>query len=119
TVFSDTFEKLAERQSGHEVIVSFSDKVDKTLLTQLEGVAQVETLTTITGQSRFCLHYQNQGQDQNIDTHYASEVFELAVKQGWNLVELSPQTETLEQIFMDLVYSESKSDVEQLEAIDE
>ena len=100
TVFADSFAKLAERQTGHDVIVSFANKVVEKLLAEIAGVDQVEKLASQAQQSRYRLHYQ--GQNNNAD------VFQLAVKQGWELLELSPQTETLEQIFMNLVYSESK-----------
>jgi len=100
TVFSDSFAKLADRQHTNEVVVSFADDVDVSLLTQLKGVDQVEKINAQSNQSRYRLYYQKQ--------HNAADVFQLAVKQGWGLLELSPQTETLEQIFMNLVHSESK-----------
>ena len=108
TVFADSFAKLADKQTASEVIASFSDAVDVSLLQQLAGVENVEVLTAETNQCRYRLHYQAQ--------HNPSEVFQLAVKQGWNLLELSPQTETLEQIFMKLVYSESKSNASVIDA---
>jgi len=101
TVFSDSFVKLADRQSTSEVIVSFTDDVDVNLLNQLAGVEQVEALTSHANQSRYRLSYQG--------SNDSADIFQLAVKQGWTLLELSPQSETLEQIFMNLVYSESGS----------
>ena len=100
TVFSDSFDKLSERQSSSEVIVSFTDVVDVSLLKQLAGVTQVESLASKAKQSSYRIDYQG--------PHDTAEIFQLAVKQDWKLLELSPQTETLEQIFMNLVYSESK-----------
>ncbi len=98
TVFSDTFAKLAQRQTGHTVKVSFSEGIDVSLLEQLNGVDRVEKLQAQTNQYR--IHYQQQNEP--------AEIFKLAVKQGWELLELSTETESLEQIFMKLVYSDSK-----------
>ncbi len=115
TVFSDSFAKLADRQHTNEVVVSFADDVDVSLLAQLKGVDQVEKINAQSNQSRYRLDYQKQ--------HNAADVFQLAVKQGWGLLELSPQTETLEQIFMNLVHSEPKREskpvMEKQEAVDE
>lgn len=99
TVFSDSFAKLADRQNTSEVVVSFSNSVDVNLLSQLEGVTHVEALISDAKQYRYRIHYQ-------ADNDTAS-IFQLAVKQDWQLLELSPQTETIEQIFMNLVYSDS------------
>ncbi|MEH6457242.1 MAG: ABC transporter ATP-binding protein [Cocleimonas sp.] len=104
TVFSDSFDKLADRQSTSEVIVSFANDVDVSLLNELSGVEKVEALTSQPNQSRYQISYQG-----NNDT---ADIFQLAVKQDWNLLELSPQTETLEQIFMNLIHSESASKLE-------
>jgi hypothetical protein len=60
-------------------------------------------MSSLAKQSRYRLHYQKNNEPANI--------FKLAVKHGWELLELSPQSETLEQIFMDLVHSESKQEV--------
>ena len=102
TVFSDSFAKLTDRQTSTEVIVGFDTKVDVSLLQQLAGVVEVETLLSENEHNSYRLSYQTKNDP--------SEVFKLAVKHGWGLVELSPQTKTLEQIFMNLVHSEADLD---------
>lgn len=102
TVFSDSFAKLAERQSGSEVIVRFKNSIDMKLLESLANINKIEPFTDI--DNRYRLTFQKKNHKLN-DT---PTLFQLAVKQGWELLELTPQTETLEQIFMNLVYSEKE-----------
>ena len=100
TVFADSFAKLADRQNTSEVVVSFADDVNVDLIKKLAGVEHVETINTQANRSRYRLTYQAKSN--------TADIFQLAVTQGWKLLELSPQTETLEHIFMNLVHSESK-----------
>ena len=100
TVFSDSFDTLTEKHTASEVIVSFEGEVESKLLEKIVGVNKVEILTTQqSNNSRFRLHYQ--------DKHDTNEIIKLSLDQGWKLLELTPQTETLEQIFMNLVYSDT------------
>ena len=101
TVFADTFEKLADQEHLSEIIVSFTHEVELTLLSQLWGVAQVEMLPSQAKQSSYRISYQEQSDP--------AAIFKLAVKNGWELIELRPQKKTLEQIFMHLVHSESEA----------
>lgn len=110
TVFADSFEKLAERHFGSNLIVSFKESIDESLLKKLKKVDSVKSLDSVSNQNSYQINF---NQDSNSPNN-SSEVYQLAVKQGWDLIELSPQNETLEQIFMDLVYSES----EQQETVD-
>lgn len=101
TVFADTFDKLADQESVSEIVVSFANPVDVDSLSQLADVSQVEVLSSQDKQNSYRLSYEG--------TSDSSAVFQLAVKKGWDLIELSPQTKTLEQIFMHLVHSESET----------
>ncbi len=104
TVFADSFEKLAKRHFGSNLLVSFNGSIDAQLIENLTHVESVKLLDSMADQNRYQIIFD---QDSNLQNH-ATDIFKLAVKQGWELVELSPQTETLEQIFMDLVYSDTK-----------
>jgi len=104
TVFADSFAKLAESHIGSNLIVSFNNVIDKSLLEKISDLNAVKVLESGLKQSRFELSFK---QNENVQNN-AAKLYQLSVEQGWELIELSPQNETLEQIFMDLVYSDSK-----------
>lgn len=100
TVFADSFKELASRQIANQVLVSFSKGGDREILETLANINNVEVLPSPNNDNkRFRLSFKNQ--------HDGSDVFQLAVKNGWVINELSPQSETLEQIFMKLIHSDS------------
>lgn len=121
TVFSDTFDKLSKRQSVPALIVDFtgdikvdtknevkpdSNKVSSLeILQNLTGIESVEAIETSGANQRFKLKFK--------DKLNASAVADLASKQGWQLNELTPQSETLEQIFMNLIHGEKSIDTKQ------
>ena len=95
TVFSDTFEQLEKRQSAPILIVGFDSAIDEGELLKLAGVKDIKAL----GDQRFQLSYQK--------IPVASDVFQLSVDKGWKLNELKSQSESLEQIFMNLIHNEN------------
>lgn len=95
TVFSDTFEQLENRQSVPLLIVGFDVAINEGELLNLAGVKDIKAL----GDQRYQLSYQ--------EAPLASDVFQLSVDKGWKLNELKSQSESLEQIFMDLIHSEN------------
>ncbi len=103
TVFSDTFEQLEKRQSTPTLIVGFESAIDEAHLSTLSNIENVEPL----GDHRYSLKYKQAPK--------ASDVFQLSVDKGWTLKELNQQSESLEQIFMNLIHNEdfSKGSVEQ------
>lgn len=103
TVFADSFEKLAKRHFGNQVTVSFNDLVDVKLLEKMTNVERVTTLESSGNNHRYQVSFKQNTDSQN----NAAEIYRLAVKHDWQLVELIPQNETLEQIFMDLVYADT------------
>ncbi len=94
TVFADSFEQLAE-QSASSLIVSFSDGGDKDDLAKVEGIEKVESI----GANQYRLYFKQQPDP--------SRIFKLAVEQGWVLSELKTDSQTLEQIFMSLIHSDT------------
>jgi len=98
TVFSDTFEALARRQSAPALIVGFEQGGSIEALQKLGGVVNVKKIVkTGIGQS-FQLDFN--------DKPDASAVIRLAIENGWKLTELTPKSETLEQIFMGLIHGD-------------
>ena len=103
TVFADSFEKLAKRHFGNQVIVSFNDVIDVKLLENMTNVDHVTATNPLANNHRYQISFKQDTESHN----NSAEVYRLAVKQGWQLIELIPQNETLEQIFMDLVYADA------------
>ncbi len=109
TVFSDTFKQLEQRQSAPVLMVGFESALDKaglSVLKKIKGVKSVESLEN----NRYKLTYQK--------SPVASDVFQLSVDKGWKLKELNQQSESLEQIFMNLIHNENLSE-KSLEAVSE
>jgi len=95
TVFSDTFKQLEQRQSAPVLLVGFESAINEKELSALAGVKNVQSL----GKGRYRLSYEK--------SPIASDVFQLSVAKGWKLNELNQQTESLEQIFMNLIHNET------------
>jgi len=102
TVFSDSFNAMANTERASELIVGFSQAVDKRKLDNIDGVSSVEVIEN----NKYLL----KGANNSAEQISSSEVFKLAVENSWELVELTPKTETLEQIFMNLVHTDSNVD---------
>jgi len=97
TVFSDTFEQLAKRQSAPVLMVGFDSAADDMLsaLKSLDDISRVEKA----GKNRFKVEFNDQLKP--------SLITRLANEKNWQLTELTPQSETLEQIFMNLIHGDS------------
>ncbi len=108
TVFSDSFAELAQKQSSNSLVVGFAQEVfdrdvvvDNTVVeSELRQMVSLEKITDL-GNYRFKLDF-----NETVDS---GAMYKLAVKKGWTLTELSPQEETLEQIFMNLVHTDNAS----------
>jgi len=113
TVFSDSFKQLANRQNASMVLVGFDQGGDREALQKLAGIERVEELERVANQTKFLLRYgpsENSASLENnaVTQTRSSDIFQLAIDKGWKLNELTPQTETLEQIFMNLVHGETQ-----------
>ena len=102
TVFSDSFAQLAQKQSANSLVLGFAQEgFDKAVVeSELHQMTSLEKITDL-GNYRFKLDL-NEAIDNGV-------LYKLAVKKGWVLTELSPQEETLEQIFMNLVHTDNAS----------
>jgi ABC-2 type transport system ATP-binding protein len=98
TVFSDTFDQLAKKQQASSVIIGFDNDIDQKHLDKIANVDSVEVL----GANRYKLAYAI----DSGDTPNTNELVLLSQKQGWHLNELTPEVNTLEQIFMNLIHSD-------------
>ena len=94
TVFSDSFSELAQKQTSNILVVGFEQSINEAALKNNADIKQVKAL----GDNRFELEFNGK--------YEPSVIYKQAIKQGWVLTELSPQEETLEQIFMNLVHTD-------------
>ena len=99
TVFADSFNAMANSERAVELIVGFSQAVDKNKLDNIDEVTSVEAIEN----HRYLLR----GAKNSAEQINSADIFKLAVENNWELVELTPKTETLEQIFMNLVHTDS------------
>jgi ABC-2 type transport system ATP-binding protein len=96
TVFSDTFEALAKRQSSPVLVVGFEQTGDD-VFAALKNISEISSVEKLPD-GRYKIEFRQQLNP--------SVITRLANQQGWQLTELTPYTETLEQIFMDLIHGE-------------
>jgi ABC-2 type transport system ATP-binding protein len=90
-VFNDTLENLSGRMRVGSLVTAFAQAPATAKLEKIAGVATVETLAP----GRFRLHF-------SPDNNPAERIVQLSVDQGWQLQELTPETRSLEQVFMEL-----------------
>jgi len=95
TAFNDTLTSLSEHKGADAWIVSFASPPAPSELRRLAGIETVEPLAG----GRLRLVY---GNAAAVDA-----LVESSVANNWRLRELTPETTTLEQIFMELVHSEA------------
>lgn len=94
-VFSDSMQSLNQRMQCNQLLVAFvRPPVEKQLL-ELAGVSQVDNLQN----GRFRLHMDDA---QPI----AELIVSTSITQNWGLIELTPEKQTLEQIFVELTSSD-------------
>ena len=95
TVFDDTLEGLERRHAVPVLTVGFTHPPEPEVLAALPGITHVQPLA----EHRFRLSHTD-------ETDPAAQIAETAVRERWGLIELAPERATLEQIFMELVYTE-------------
>ena len=94
-VFAETMQQLEQRLSSHALLLETRAALKPSALERLAGVTRVESL----GSNRARLLF-----DEN---NPANAVATCVVSQGWGLVELSLDRQTLEQVFVDLTCSDA------------
>ena len=94
-VFSESMQDLERRLTSHVLLLETRQRLDETELEKLTGIDSVERL----GNSRARLHFE--------DDNPADAVAACVAVQGWGLVELTLDRQTLEQVFVDLTCSDT------------
>jgi len=90
-VFSDSMKSLNHQMQCNQLLVAFSRPPDENDLLELTGVKQLDNLQN----GRFRLHMD--------DTPSIAElIVSASVTQNWGLIELTPEKQSLEQIFVEL-----------------
>jgi len=98
TAFEDTLEGLERRHGDAILLIGFEHDVDPKKLLTLEGVTNVDDV----GFARYKVHFQGQ-------PHIADTLCKLAFTENWKITEITPETNSLETIFLDLVHQEGKT----------
>lgn len=99
TVFADTLAHLAARRGGTTLIAGFAAPPAVHALEAIRGVRGVHAL----GDGRFLLEHEP-------DTDPAEAVAKAACADAWGLRELHSEQPSLENIFMQAVYGETRED---------
>jgi len=94
-VFSESMQDLERRLTSHVLLLETRQRLDEAELEKLTGIDSVERL----GNSRARLHFE--------DDNPADAVAACVAGQGWGLVELTLDRQTLEQVFVDLTCSDT------------
>ncbi|MBN1378170.1 MAG: ATP-binding cassette domain-containing protein [Gammaproteobacteria bacterium] len=94
-VFHDSVDNLKLNTAATSLIIGLRRPPQATEIENVSGVNKIETITN----SRFRIHFNN-GQSP------AEEIAKLAVEKNWGLIELTPESRNLEQIFIELTSTE-------------
>jgi ABC-2 type transport system ATP-binding protein len=94
-VFSESMLELEKRLTSHVLLLETREQLHDLELEKLSGISKVEQLSG----TRARLHYE--------DSNPADAVAACVARQGWGLIELSPDRQTLEQVFVDLTCSDT------------
>lgn len=95
-VFNDSIENLNKNMTATSLTVCLLHAPQTTEIENIAGVNNIEAITA----GRFRVHFSS-GQSP------AEEIAKLAVEKNWGLVELTPESRNLEQIFLELTSTET------------
>lgn len=95
-VLSDSIEGLAQHMKTSSIRVRLATRPDEKALLAIKDVGSVELIED----EIVRIHH-------NPDTNPAPAIAQVAVEQGWGLLELSPERRTLEEIFVDITTTEA------------
>ncbi len=95
-VFSDDIESLNRSMRARSLILGLENTPDN--INQLESITGVESIEALEDGRWRIRHPEDQSP--------ATQLAELAVQNNWGLNELSPETRSLEQIFLDITATE-------------
>jgi ABC-2 type transport system ATP-binding protein len=100
-VYNDRLENLQNKNIVETTRVHFNRPPDLHTLNNLTGVNAVEA----TGKGRFRIHHEP-------ETNLAEMIINLSVEENLGLTELTPETKTLEQIFVDITTADETRNTE-------
>jgi ABC-2 type transport system ATP-binding protein len=100
TVFADTLAHLAAHGRSTSLLAAFAAAPQSPALAAIAGVKTVHAL----GAGRFRLEH-------DAESDPAEAVAAAACAGGWKLRELQPEHQSLEQVFMQAVYAETREDL--------
>lgn len=106
-VLSDTIDGLTQRMQSSSLIIQLALPAEEQSLLRVEGVSSVDDL----GDHRYRIHHEP-------ENNPAAALARVAVSKDWELLELTPERRTLEEIFVDITTSEvgSPADTEETAA---
>ena len=94
-VYSDTMANLNQQNAATSVVLGLSNPVADNELLALPQVNRIEQLAP----QRWRLYFKP-------DTQPTADIAKSVIDQGWQLLELTPEQKTLEQIFVDITTAE-------------
>lgn len=97
-VFNDSLSQLSDHMHVHSLVAAFAQEPSVTALEKMAGVTAVEALAP----RRFRIHF-------SLNGNPAERLVQLSVEQNWRLQELTPDSRTLEQVFVELTSSDYQS----------
>jgi ABC-2 type transport system ATP-binding protein len=100
-VLTDSIENLAQHMQTSSVMVRLGNKSSFDSILSIDGVNTVDDLEN--GYLR--IHHDPK-------TSPAAAIAQIAVTQGWELLELTPEKRSLEEIFVDITTSETDTETE-------
>lgn len=98
-VFSDTLQALQSQRQFAALKVAFRIPPSQHALAELPGVATIETLS----EHQFRLHF-------SPDKDPTDALLQIAVAENWQLTQLTPEQDSLEQLFTQLVSQEKQGE---------
>jgi len=90
-VYNDTLANLNQEAKPSGVVLGLASNVDESELAKLPGIARVEQIA----HTRWRLHFTEGAQP-------VADIARAVIEKGWQLLELTPEQKTLEQIFVDI-----------------
>ncbi|MCF6254884.1 MAG: ABC transporter ATP-binding protein [Gammaproteobacteria bacterium] len=102
-VLSDSIEGLIQRMQTSSLRLRTKNQINNNILLAIEGVVAVSVI------DEDCVQIKHKP-----ETNPAASIAKITVEQGWELLELTPDRRSLEEIFVDITTAEHTAD-EQIE----
>ena len=90
-VFNDTIQNLEQRMRASSLVLVTQVSSDSDTLQQIEGITEIERLNT----NKLRIFHDN-------TINPAKKLAEVTVSEGWGLLELTPESKSLEDVFVEI-----------------